>query len=127
MSFSFFGLFVTVTFENAIYFSFHEILMTFSPLYSYLALGIAPSTSMPGSSGTQRVVQPVTICSSLFLLASLCVAENMDSHIQHFYTYSLLQTMKALIANCCCLFCMLFLYVCWRQPGENQIAIDKMG
>lgn len=68
MSFSFVGLFVTITFGNAIYFSLHEILMTFPPLYRYLALGIDPSTSMPESLGTQQVVQLVII--TLFLSLS---------------------------------------------------------
>lgn len=89
MSFSFFGLFVTVTFENAIYFSFHEILMTFSPLYSYLALGIAPSTSMPGPSGTQQVVQPVIICSSLSSGLLVCSRKHGLSHSALSYILSL--------------------------------------
>lgn len=132
MCFSFFfGLFVTIIFENAIYFSFHEILMIFSPLYNCLSLGIAPSPCVPGSLGTQRVVQPVIITLFLSLSPGLLVhsRECGLSHSALLYVFSLADH-EGLIASCYCLFCvlcMLFLYACWRQPGENQVAIDKMG
>lgn len=58
-------------------------------LYSDSMLGIAPSTAVPGSLGTQSVVQPVIITLFLFLSRSLPVySRNMDSCIQQFYMCS---------------------------------------